>query len=55
MWLIDKFSHSAHLLPAYGSNFLPECLHFSLSLDVLHSYFINKYADHHMHSLLHNK
>ncbi|KAF9010818.1 hypothetical protein BDQ17DRAFT_1387964 [Cyathus striatus] len=52
---VDSIVRGAHLLPAYGSDPLPEDFHFTLSLDVFHLYFVNKYIDHHSHSLLHNK
>ncbi|KAF8999699.1 hypothetical protein BDQ17DRAFT_1391507 [Cyathus striatus] len=52
---VDSIIHSAHLLPVFGPDPLPENYHFSLALDVFWSYFVNKYIDHHSHSLLHNK
>lgn len=44
---LDTIARGAHLLPVYGSSFLPENFHFSYSLDVFRSFFINRYADHH--------
>ncbi|KAF8986642.1 hypothetical protein BDQ17DRAFT_1393636 [Cyathus striatus] len=52
---VDSIIHSAHLLPVFRPDPLPENYHFSLALDVFWSYFVNKYVDHHSHSLLHNK
>lgn len=49
---IDCIVRAAHLLPVFGSSALPEDFHFSVSLDVFRSYFINKYADHHVHEFL---
>ncbi|KAG9223441.1 hypothetical protein PLEOSDRAFT_154734 [Pleurotus ostreatus PC15] len=44
---LDSVARGAHLLPVYGTSCLPEDFHFSYSLDVFHSYFVNPYADHH--------
>ncbi|KAF8993939.1 hypothetical protein BDQ17DRAFT_1252297, partial [Cyathus striatus] len=52
---VDAIVCSTHLLPFFGWSSLPENFHFSLSLDVFRSYFVNKYVDNHCHSLLHNK
>jgi hypothetical protein len=49
---LDCIARAAHLLPVFGSSFVPEELHFSNSLDVYHSYFVNNYADHHCHEFL---
>ncbi|KAF7977691.1 hypothetical protein HWV62_2942 [Athelia sp. TMB] len=49
---LDCIPRAAHLLPNYGSNFIPETLQFHQSLDAFQSYFINTYADHHMHEFL---
>jgi hypothetical protein len=42
----------AHLLPVYGSSFLPEDFHFADSLDAFRAYFVSPYIDHHSHELL---
>ncbi|KAG1846295.1 hypothetical protein F4604DRAFT_1884183 [Suillus subluteus] len=44
---IDCIFHAAHLIPVYGSNFLPRTVTSHDSYDVFQSYFVNKYADHH--------
>ncbi|KAG1741478.1 uncharacterized protein EDB91DRAFT_1237140 [Suillus paluster] len=44
---IDCIFHAAHLIPVYGSNFLPHAIATHDSYNVFRSYFINKYADHH--------
>ncbi|KAI0245200.1 hypothetical protein BJV78DRAFT_1277494 [Lactifluus subvellereus] len=49
---IDCIIRAAHLLPAFGSSFVPEELHFSNSLDVYRSYFVNNNVDHHCHEFL---
>ncbi|KAJ7802465.1 hypothetical protein B0H14DRAFT_2385472, partial [Mycena olivaceomarginata] len=42
----------AHLIGVYGTAALPEDFHFSDSLDAFNIYFVNPYADHHMHEFL---
>lgn len=42
----------AHLLPVYGSALLPENFHFSQSLNAFHSYYVNKFVDHHAHEFI---
>ncbi|KAG1753701.1 uncharacterized protein EDB91DRAFT_1234119 [Suillus paluster] len=44
---IDCIFHAVHLIPVYGSNILPSAITSHDSYDVFHSYFVNKYADHH--------
>ena len=41
----------AHLIPVYGSAFIPHNLHYSEMLGTFCAYYINKYADHHMHEI----
>ncbi|KAH9965583.1 hypothetical protein BJV74DRAFT_869979 [Russula compacta] len=48
---LDTAVRGAHLLPIYGSAFIPHELHFSETLRAFHAYYINKYADHHMHQI----
>ena len=43
---LDAMFCAAHLLPVYGNEFVPY-LDFSQSLDTFHSYYVNKYIDHH--------
>ncbi|KAJ7797429.1 hypothetical protein B0H14DRAFT_3887096 [Mycena olivaceomarginata] len=49
---LDAVAGAAHLLPVYGTTALPENFHFSDSLDAFDRYFVNPYADHHMHEFL---
>ncbi|KAJ7024440.1 hypothetical protein C8F04DRAFT_1213064 [Mycena alexandri] len=49
---LDAVARAAHLLPVYGTAALPENFHFSDSLDAFDHYFVNPYADHHMHEFL---
>ena len=48
---IDTAVCSAHLLPVYGSAFIPHGLHFSETLCAFRAFYINKYADHHSHEI----
>lgn len=43
---IDCIFHTAHLIPLYGTNFLPHEITLHDSYDVFHAFYINKYADH---------
>ncbi|KAF8486338.1 hypothetical protein DFH94DRAFT_622818, partial [Russula ochroleuca] len=43
---------AAHLIPVFGSSFVPGELCYSDSLDVYHAYFVNNYIDHHSHKFL---
>lgn len=49
---LNCVARAAHLLPAYGSMFLPEGFHFSDSLDAFNAYFVNPYIDHHSYEFL---
>ena len=49
---LDCIARGAHLLPIYGSSFLPEDFHFSNSLHAFRGYFVNRHADHHMYEFV---
>jgi hypothetical protein len=49
---IDTMARAAHLMGVYGPQPLPEHFHFSYTLDAFRRYFVNPYADHHMHEFL---
>lgn len=49
---LDCIARAAHLIPVFGSSFVPDELHFSNSLDVYRAYFINPNVDHHSHEFL---
>lgn len=49
---IDSIARGAHLLPVYGSGFLPEDFQFTVALDSFKSYYVNHYIDHHAHEFL---
>jgi hypothetical protein len=51
---LDCIARGAHLLPVYGSSFLPEEFHFSDSLHAFRGYFVSRHADHHMYEFLNN-
>ncbi|KAG1882265.1 hypothetical protein F4604DRAFT_1879625 [Suillus subluteus] len=44
---IETIFRAAHLIPIYGSKYIPHTLKFYHSLDTFHSFYVNKYADHH--------
>ncbi|KAF8269095.1 hypothetical protein EI94DRAFT_1575302, partial [Lactarius quietus] len=44
---IDTILHNVHLIPVFGAGCIPCQCHYSKSLAVFSSYFVNKYADHH--------
>ncbi|KAG2072852.1 hypothetical protein BDR04DRAFT_1127448 [Suillus decipiens] len=44
---IDCIFCAVHFIPLYSSNFLPHTVTSHDSYNIFHSYFINKYADHH--------
>ncbi|KAG2154319.1 uncharacterized protein EDB93DRAFT_1239624 [Suillus bovinus] len=43
---VDSIFHAAHLIPVYGSDFIP-IISLHDSYDMFNSYYVNKYADHH--------
>ena len=44
---IETILHDAHLILVFGMGYIPQQLHYSQSLDVFSSFYVNKYADHH--------
>ncbi|KAF8200520.1 hypothetical protein K438DRAFT_1822115 [Mycena galopus ATCC 62051] len=51
---LDSIARAAHLLPVYGASSLPENFHYSYSLDAFRAFFVNSYADHHVHEFLYS-
>lgn len=49
---LDCIPRAAHLIGVYGSSILPEDFHFSYTLDAFKAFYVNPYADHHMHEFL---
>lgn len=48
---VDSLLRAAHLIPVYGNQTLPLDIHYTLSLDVFKSYYVNKYIDHNAHEI----
>ncbi|KAG0703375.1 hypothetical protein DFH29DRAFT_981942 [Suillus ampliporus] len=44
---VDAIYRAAHLIPMYGTDFLPPGLKYYDSYDAFRAYYVNKYADHH--------
>ena len=49
---IETIVRGAHLLPQYGSGFLPEDFCYTDALDAFKSYFVDRFIDYHAHELL---
>lgn len=49
---LDCIVRAAHLLPIFGSSFVPPKVHYSDSLNVYHAYFVNNNIDHHCNEFL---
>lgn len=49
---LDSFLWGAHLIPVYGKKTLPLDFHYSYSLDVFQTYYVNKYIDHHANEIV---
>lgn len=48
---IDSILRAAHLIGHAGNKFTPYTLTPARSLQAFHSYYVNKYADHHSHEI----
>ncbi|KIK21860.1 hypothetical protein PISMIDRAFT_12004 [Pisolithus microcarpus 441] len=44
----DAIYRAAHLIPVYGNQLIPHDIRPHHSYDVFHTFYVNKYADHHM-------
>jgi hypothetical protein len=44
---LDSVVGTAHLLGVFGEDFVPKDLSYNNSLDAFHSFYVNKFADHH--------
>ena len=49
---LDTISRAIHLLPKFGHSFMPLNWPHSLSLDSFTRFYVNKFADHHLHEIL---
>jgi hypothetical protein len=44
---IGTILHNVHLISVFSTGYIPQQLHYSKSLDIFSSFYVNKYADHH--------
>ncbi|KAG2343163.1 hypothetical protein BDR05DRAFT_884725 [Suillus weaverae] len=44
---IETVYHAAHLIPVYGPDFIADNIEHFHSYDAFHSFYVNRYADHH--------
>ena len=49
---LDTFLRGVHLLPIFGSNFLPINFDYTQTLDVFKAYYVNQFIDHHAHEII---
>jgi hypothetical protein len=49
---LDTLLCGVHLLPIFGSGFLPPHFNYDDTLDAFSAYYISKYADHHSHEII---
>jgi hypothetical protein len=49
---LDSIVRGAHLLPQYGTGFIPEDFSYVDALDAFKSYLVNHFADYHAHELI---
>ena len=49
---LNAIIQGAHLLPQYGSGFLPEDFCYTDALNAFKLYFVNHFVDYHAHELL---
>ena len=49
---LDSIIQSAHLIGVYGRDLVPTNFHFSETFDAFRAYYVNKYIDHHAHTLV---
>ena len=49
---VDSIARGAHLLPIYGSSWVPNDFSHHNALDSFNSFFVNHYIDHHAHEFI---
>ena len=49
---LDSIVCAVHLLPVFGTGYIPDHWPYSLTLDSFQQFYINKYADHHSHQII---
>lgn len=48
---VGSIVRNSHLMPVFGEELLPLNIHFSYTLDIFSSFFVNKYVDYHSNFL----
>ncbi|KAI6105120.1 hypothetical protein EV401DRAFT_2060651 [Pisolithus croceorrhizus] len=48
---VDSIVHNTHLLPIFGQERVPPYINLHNSLDIYHSFYVNRFADHHTFEL----
>ncbi|KAJ6603902.1 hypothetical protein B0H10DRAFT_1821877, partial [Mycena sp. CBHHK59/15] len=48
---LDTLLRGAHLIPVYGSDYIPVGFRYTYSLDAFKSFHVNKYIDHHTNEI----
>ncbi|KAJ6597451.1 hypothetical protein B0H10DRAFT_1827103 [Mycena sp. CBHHK59/15] len=48
---LDTLLRGAHLIPVYGSDYIPVGFRYTCSLDAFKSFHVNKYIDHHTNEI----
>ena len=48
---LDTILRPAHLIPVYGDAMVPIDFRFTDCLDAFRAYYVNKYIDHHSHTI----
>ena len=49
---LDTFLRGVHLLPIFGSDFLPINFDYTQTLDAFQAYYVNQFIDHHAHEII---
>ncbi len=49
---VESIVRGAHLIPIFGTDFLPRTFDPVQSLDAFEAYYVNKFTDHHSHTLV---
>ena len=49
---LNAFLRGVHLLPIFGSDFLPINFDYTQTLDAFQAYYVNHFADHHAHEII---
>ncbi|KAH8106722.1 hypothetical protein BXZ70DRAFT_1069328 [Cristinia sonorae] len=49
---LDTILRNVHLLPVFGSRYIPKDISFTDTLDEFEEFYVNKYGDHHSHEII---